>query len=52
MAHARVLIVEDNTPLADTLCDLLEEVRFDRVGAFTYSAQEGTRAAALAGCTQ
>ncbi|HWT44795.1 MAG TPA: 30S ribosomal protein S12 methylthiotransferase RimO, partial [Vicinamibacterales bacterium] len=30
------------------LCDLLEEVRFDRVGAFTYSAQEGTRAAALA----
>jgi ribosomal protein S12 methylthiotransferase len=30
------------------LCDLLEEVRFDRVGAFTYSAQEGTRAAELA----
>src|SRR5690348_8310945 len=30
------------------LCDLLEDVRFDRVGAFTYSAQEGTRAAALA----
>ncbi|HEY7876853.1 MAG TPA: 30S ribosomal protein S12 methylthiotransferase RimO [Gemmatimonadaceae bacterium] len=27
------------------LCDLLDEVRFDRVGAFTYSAQEGTRAA-------
>ena len=32
----------------DRLCDLLEEVRFERVGAFTYSAQEGTRAAALA----
>jgi tRNA A37 methylthiotransferase MiaB len=32
----------------DRLCDLLEDVRFDRVGAFTYSAQEGTRAAALA----
>ena len=30
------------------LCGLLEEVRFDRVGAFTYSPQEGTRAAALA----
>ncbi|HUF13153.1 MAG TPA: MiaB/RimO family radical SAM methylthiotransferase [Longimicrobiales bacterium] len=26
---------------------LLEEVRFDRVGAFTYSKEEGTRAAAL-----
>ena len=26
------------------LLDLLEEVRFERVGAFTYSAQEGTRA--------
>lgn len=32
----------------EQLCDLLEDVRFDRVGAFTYSAQEGTRAAALA----
>ena len=32
----------------ERLCDLLEDVRFDRVGAFTYSAQEGTRAAALA----
>jgi ribosomal protein S12 methylthiotransferase len=30
------------------LCDLLEEVRFERVGAFTYSPQEGTRAAAIA----
>ncbi len=30
------------------LCALLEDVRFDRVGAFTYSAQDGTRAAALA----
>jgi len=29
------------------LCDLLEEVRFERVGAFTYSPQEGTRAATL-----
>ncbi len=27
------------------LMDLLEDVQFDRVGAFTYSAQEGTRAA-------
>jgi ribosomal protein S12 methylthiotransferase len=27
--------------------DFLEEIRFDRVGVFTYSAQEGTRAAAL-----
>ncbi len=27
------------------LLELLEEVQFDRVGAFTYSAQEGTRAA-------
>ena len=30
------------------LLAFLEEVRFDRVGAFTYSAQEGTRAAELA----
>jgi ribosomal protein S12 methylthiotransferase len=29
------------------LLDFLEEMRFDRVGAFTYSAQEGTRAAQL-----
>ncbi len=29
------------------LCDLLEEVRFERVGAFTFSPQEGTRAASL-----
>jgi ribosomal protein S12 methylthiotransferase len=29
------------------LLRLLEEVEFDRVGAFTYSPQEGTRAAAL-----
>lgn len=29
------------------LLDFLEDVQFDRVGAFTYSAQEGTRAAAL-----
>ena len=29
------------------LLAFLEEVRFDRVGAFTYSAQEGTRAAEL-----
>jgi ribosomal protein S12 methylthiotransferase len=26
------------------LLDFLEEIRFDRVGAFTYSPQEGTRA--------
>lgn len=31
----------------EALFELLEEVRFDRVGVFTYSAQEGTRAAAL-----
>ena len=29
------------------LLDFLEETRFDRVGAFTYSAQEGTRAWSL-----
>jgi ribosomal protein S12 methylthiotransferase len=29
------------------LLDLLEEVQFERVGVFTYSAQEGTRAAEL-----
>jgi ribosomal protein S12 methylthiotransferase len=29
------------------LLGLLEDVQFERVGAFTYSAQEGTRAAAL-----
>ncbi len=26
------------------LCDFLEEIQFDRVGCFTYSSQEGTRA--------
>jgi ribosomal protein S12 methylthiotransferase len=31
----------------ETLLTLLEEVQFDRVGAFTYSAQEGTAAYAL-----
>jgi ribosomal protein S12 methylthiotransferase len=31
----------------DQLLALLEEVQFERVGAFTYSAQEGTRAAEL-----
>jgi ribosomal protein S12 methylthiotransferase len=31
----------------ETLLSFLEEVQFDRVGAFTYSAQEGTRAAEL-----
>lgn len=30
-----------------TLLEFLEEMEFDRVGAFTYSAQEGTRAAEL-----
>lgn len=30
------------------LLDLLEEVQFERVGAFTYSPQEGTRAAQMA----
>ena len=32
----------------ETLMSFLEEVQFDRVGAFTYSPQEGTRAAELA----
>jgi ribosomal protein S12 methylthiotransferase len=32
----------------DRLLDLLDEARFERVGAFTYSPQEGTRAADLA----
>jgi ribosomal protein S12 methylthiotransferase len=31
----------------EALLALLEEVQFDRVGAFTYSAQEGTRAATM-----
>ncbi|MBA2688961.1 MAG: 30S ribosomal protein S12 methylthiotransferase RimO [Gemmatimonadaceae bacterium] len=30
------------------LLEFLEEIRFDRVGAFTYSPQDGTRAALLA----
>jgi ribosomal protein S12 methylthiotransferase len=32
----------------DRLLDLLDDARFERVGAFTYSPQEGTRAAGLA----
>jgi ribosomal protein S12 methylthiotransferase len=32
----------------EALLEFLEESQFDRVGAFTYSAQEGTRAHALA----
>jgi ribosomal protein S12 methylthiotransferase len=32
----------------DELLEFLEEMQFDRVGAFTYSPQEGTRAADLA----
>ncbi len=31
----------------EILCDFLEELQFDRVGVFTYSAQEGTRANSL-----
>jgi len=31
------------------MLDLLEEVEFDRVGGFTYSLEEGTRAAAMGG---
>ncbi len=31
------------------MLDLLEEVEFDRVGAFTYSVEEGTRAAEMDG---
>ena len=33
----------------EELMDLLEEIRFDRVGAFAYSIEEGTRAATLDG---
>lgn len=33
----------------ETLLAFLEEVRFDRVGVFTYSPEEGTAAAAFAG---
>ncbi|HEX5577299.1 MAG TPA: 30S ribosomal protein S12 methylthiotransferase RimO, partial [Gemmatimonadaceae bacterium] len=32
----------------DELMEFLEEIRFDRVGAFAYSPQEGTRAAEMA----
>ena len=32
----------------EELADFLEEMQFERVGVFTYSAQEGTRAALLA----
>ena len=28
-----------------TLCDFAAEIQFERLGVFTYSAQEGTRAA-------
>ena len=31
------------------LLDLLEEIQFERVGAFTYSVEEGTRAAGFDG---
>src|SRR5262249_43154438 len=31
----------------ESLLEFLEEIQFDRVGAFTYSEQEGTRAAEL-----
>ncbi len=31
-----------------TLCDFAEEIQFERLGVFTYSEQEGTRAAAYA----
>ena len=31
----------------EELLEFLEEIQFDRVGAFTYSPQEGTRAAAM-----
>ena len=33
--------------ICDSCLDFLEEVQFDRVGVFAYSAQEGTRAAQL-----
>jgi ribosomal protein S12 methylthiotransferase len=31
-----------------TLCEFVEEIQFERLGVFTYSAQEGTRAAEFA----
>jgi ribosomal protein S12 methylthiotransferase len=37
---------ETDTDFAE-LCEFLEEMRFERVGIFSYSPQEGTRAAAL-----
>ena len=43
IAVIAVLVVE----VVITLMDFVEEMRFERVGAFTYSAQEGTRAAEL-----
>jgi ribosomal protein S12 methylthiotransferase len=33
----------------DAMLELLEEIQFDRVGAFAYSLEEGTRAAELDG---
>jgi ribosomal protein S12 methylthiotransferase len=36
----------ESEPAFETLLDFLEEMRFDRVGVFTYSAEEGTPAAA------
>ena len=33
----------------EIMIDFLEEIRFDRVGAFTYSIEEGTAAAAMPG---
>lgn len=31
----------------EELCDFVEEIRFDRLGCFAYSAEEGTRAAEM-----
>ena len=33
----------------EILCDFVKEVRFDRLGVFTYSKEEGTKAAAMEG---
>ncbi len=38
----------ETTAEFEELLEFLEEARFERVGAFTYSAQEGTRSAAMA----
>ena len=38
---------ETRTTISSSLLDFLEEMQFERVGAFAYSPQEGTRAAEM-----